>query len=572
MNLTKTAKQLFRLPLLQGILPLNLAQVPTDVMGGITLAALNIPQAMGYTKIAGTPVITGLYAILIPMSLFAIFGSSRHLVVGADSATAAILAAGLTGLAARGSPEYVALSSLLALLAAAILLLARFLRLGFLADFLSRTVLVGFLTGVGVQVSLMVVGGMFGLPKIGTTPISIIWHDLQHLQQTNLYTLGVAAAVIALIVGAKKISPRFPGALLAVIGAVLVSWAFDLPSHGVSTLGAVPQGLPRFGLPQVDWSWDLLMKLLPTAFSIAVVILAQSAATSRAFAARYNEPLSENRDLVGLSLANLGAGLSGSFVVNGSPTASEMVESAGGRSQISQIASSIVVLLVLLFMTAPLAYMPDAVLAAVVFLICVHLIDVKGMSRIYRERPWEFWVALLTAATVVLVGVEQGILLAMLLSLFSHTRHGYKPHNAVIVADQEGLKIQAVETKDQILPGLMIYRFTHGMYYANAERLSKEVTLLTQEAQPPLAWFCIEASPVDDIDYTAADTLRHLYSMLRQKGIRLVFAGVLPDVKAELAASGIIDLLQRDSFYDNPAEVVKDYKEKIGSESGYGKA
>ena len=488
MNLTKTEKQL---PILQGILPLNLAQVPADIMGGITLAALNIPQAMGYTKIAGTPMITGLYAILIPMSLFAIFGSSRHLVVGADSATAAILAASLTGLAARGSPEYVALSSLLALLAAALLLLARFLRLGFLADFLSRTVLVGFLTGVGVQVSLLVVGGMLGLPKIGTTPISIIWHDLQHLQQTNLYTLGVSAAVIALIVGAKKISPRFPGALLAVIGAVLVSWAFDLHSHGVSTLGAVPQGLPRFGLPQVDWSWDLLMKLLPTAFSIAVVILAQSAATSRAFAARYNEPLSENRDLVGLSMANLGAGLSGSFVVNGSPTASEMVESAGGRSQVSQIASSIVVLLVLLFMTAPLAYMPDAVLAAVVFLICIHLIDVKGMSRIYQERPWEFWVALLTAATVVLVGVEQGILLAMFLSLLSHTRHGYHPKNAVIVAAQpEGWKSQPVATQGQYLPGLMIYRFTHGMYYANAELLSAEVIRLAQEAQPPLAWFC----------------------------------------------------------------------------------
>jgi SulP family sulfate permease len=562
MNLTKIEKQLFRLPISQGIFPLNRARLPIDIMAGITLAALNIPQAMGYTKIAGTPVITGLYAILIPMSLFAIFGSSRHLVVGADSATAAILAAGLTGLAARGSPEYVALSSLLALLAAALLLLARFLRLGFLADFLSRTVLVGFLTGVGVQVSLLVVGGMFGLPKIGSSPINIIWHDLQHLQQTNLYSLGVAAAVIVLIVGAKKIAPRFPGALLAVIGAVLVSWAFDLGSHGVSTLGAVPQGLPRFGLPQVDWSWDLLMKLLPTAFSIAVVILAQSAATSRAFAARYNEHLSENRDLVGLSLANLGAGLSGSFVVNGSPTASEMVESAGGRSQISQIASSIVVLLVLLFMTAPLAYMPDAVLSSVVFLICIHLIDIKGMSRIYQERPWEFWVALLTAATVVLVGVQQGIVLAMLLSLFSHTRHGYKPNNAVIISDQEGWKIQPLATQGQLLPGLMIYRFTHGMYYANAERLSEEVTRLALEAQPPLAWFCIEASAVDDIDYTAADTVRHLYSVLQQKGIRLIFAEVSFGVKTQLARSGIIDLLQRDSFYDNLDEVVKDYKQK----------
>ena len=552
-------------PLLQGILPLNRAQVPADIMAGITLAALNIPQAMGYTKIAGTPVITGLYAILIPMSLFALFGSSRHLVVGADSATAAILAAGLTGLAATGSPEYVALSSVLALLAAGLLILARFIRLGFLADFLSRTVLVGFLTGVGVQVSLMVVGGMLGLPKVGRNPVEIIWHDLQHLEQTNFYTLGVSAAVMALIVGAKKISPRFPGALLAVIGSVLVSRSLDLQSHGVVTLGAVPQGLPRFGLPQVDWSRDLLMTLLPTAFSIAVVILAQSAATSRAFAARYNEHLSEDKDLVGLSLANLGAGLSGSFVVNGSPTASEMVESAGGRSQISQIASSVVVLLVLLFLTSPLAYMPDAVLATVVFLICVHLVDIKGMSNIYRERPWEFWVALLTAATVVLVGVEQGIVLAMLLSLFSHTRHGYHPKNAVMVADQEGWETKPVATQAQFLPGLLIYRFTHGMYYANAELLSAEVTRLAQEARPPLVWFCLDATAVDDIDYTAAATLRQLYEFLKEKGIRLVFSEVAPLVREDLDRSGITDLVGREAFYASAAAAIRDYRRRTGA-------
>ena len=561
----KTEAKRWQLPLLQGILPLNRAQVPTDIMAGITLAALNIPQAMGYTKIAGTPVITGLYAILIPMSLFAVFGSSRHLVVGADSATAAILAAGLTGLAATGSPEYVALTSVLALLAAGLLLLARFIRLGFLADFLSRTVLVGFLTGVGVQVSLMVVGGMLGLPKVGRGPVEIIWHDLQHLQQTNFYTVGVSAAVMALIVGAKKISPKFPGALLAVIGSVLVSQALDLQSHGVATLGAVPQGLPRFGLPQVDWSWDLLMTLLPTAFSIAVVILAQSAATSRAFAARYNEHLNEDTDLVGLSVANLGAGLSGSFVVNGSPTASEMVESAGGRSQISTIASSLVVLLVLLFLTSPLAYMPNAVLSTVVFLICVHLVDIKGMSNIYRERPWEFWVALLTAATVVLVGVEQGILLAMLLSLFSHTRHGYHPKNAVMVADQEGWKAKPVATPAQFLPGLMVYRFTHGMYYANAELLSAEVIKLAQEAQPRLVWFCLDAAAVDDIDYTAAATLRQLYTFLQEKGIRLVFSEVAPLVREELSRSGIIDLVGQEAIYASVIAVIRDYRQKTGA-------
>ena len=561
MAVAQTEAKGFRFPLLQGILPLKRAQVPADIVAGITLAALNIPQAMGYTEIAGTPVITGLYAILIPMSLFAIFGSSRHLVVGADSATAAILAAGLTGLAATGSSEYMALCGLLALMAAGFLILARLIRLGFLADFLSRTVLVGFLTGVGVQVSLMEIGGMLGLAKGRFSPIGHLIYDLKHLHQTNFYTLATAAAVLAVIVGSRQISKKIPGALIAVIGAIVVSWAIDLGSHGVATLGVVPSGLPKFGLPSVHLGGGLLLNLMPTAFSIFVVILAQSAATSRAYATRYHDRFSENMDLVGLSLANVGAGLSGAFVVNGSPTASEMVHSAGGRTQLSQITSSIIVLLVLLFLTGPLAYMPTAVLSAVVFLICVDLIDVKGMRRIYRERPWEFWVALITAATVVLVGVKQGILLAMFLSLVSHTRHGYHPKNAVIVAAQpEGWKTEPVQTQAQMLPGLLVYRFSHGMYYANTELLSEQVTKLVKEASPPLAWFCIDAAAVDDIDFTAAATLRVLYATLKDHGVRLIFSEVSAEVYDQLERSGIIELVGRDAFFATGGTMMRTYK------------
>jgi len=562
MATAKTEAKGFRFPILQGILPLKRSQLPADIVAGITLAALNIPQAMGYTEIAGTPVITGLYAILIPMSLFALFGSSRHLVVGADSATAAILAAGLAGLAATRSSDYMALCGLLALMAAGFLLLARLIRLGFLADFLSRTVLVGFLTGVGVQVSLMEIGGMLGLPNGGESPMGRFLHDLQHLPQTNFYTLATALAVLVVILGSRRISRKIPGALMAVIGAIVVSWAIDLGSHGVATLGAVPSGLPRFGLPQVKLSAGLFMNLVPTAFSIFVVILAQSAATSRAYAARANERFSENVDLVGLCLANVGAGLSGAFVVNGSPTASEMVHSAGGSTQLSQITSTVIVLLVLLFLTGPLAYMPVAVLSAVVFLICVDLIDVKGMRRIYRERPWEFWVALITAATVVLVGVKQGILLALFLSLLVHTRHGYQPKNALVVAALSGgWKTKPVDTQAQMLPGLMVYRFSHGMYYANAALLAEEVTKLIKEASPPLDWLCIEAAAVDDIDFSAAETLRSLYAILKEHGIRLVFSEVAEEVYAQLERSGIIDLVGRDAFYPVGGMMVNAYQE-----------
>ncbi len=556
----------FRFPVLQGILPLNRSQVPADVMAGITLAALNIPQAMGYTKIAGTPVITGLYVILIPTALFALFGSSRHLVVGADSATAAILAAGLAGLATMGSPEYMGLCGLLAFMAAGFLFLARFIGLGFLADFLSRTVLIGFLTGVGVQVSLMQIGGMLGLPKGGESPLGRLYHDFQHIHQTNIHTLAVTLVVLAVILGSGKISKKFPGALVAVIGAIVVSWAINLKAAGVATLGAVPSGLPDFGLPHVAVDTNLLLTLLPTAFSIFVVILAQSAATSRAYASIYKEHLSEDTDLVGLGLANIGAGLSGAFVVNGSPTASEMVDSAGGRCQLAQISSSVVVLLVLLFLTGPLAYMPEAVLSAVVFLICVNLVDVKGMKKIYRERRVEFWVALITAATVVIVGVMQGIILAMFLSLVIHTRHGYRPKNAVMVpAKSEGWKAQPVDTQAQFLPGLLIYRFTHGMYYANVEVLSEEVTRLVLEAKPTLDWFCIDAAAVDDVDFTAAAVLRSLYDFLKKQGVKLIFAEVAPEVYAQLNRSGIIDLLGQDAFHRTTGVVVKAYREKLGT-------
>ena len=563
MTRAKTEAKGFRFPIFQGLLPINRSQVPTEIIAGITLAALAIPEVMGYTKIAGTPVITGLYTILIPMALFAIFGSSRHLVVGADSATAAILAAGLIGLASVGSDQYVALAAVLAILVAVFLILARVIGLGFLADFLSSTVLVGFLTGVGIQVAFGQIGGMLGLEGTGHGTIGKIIADLQHIGETNLYALAVAVAVLVLIVGLKRLSPKIPGALLAVIGAVVVSWALDLKSHGVHVLGAIPSGLPALGLPQVDWSWDLIQKLVPTAFAMFVVILAQSAATSRAFAARYNERFSENTDLIGLGMANIGAGLSGTFPVSGSPTKTQMVDGAGGHSQLAQVTTVLVVLLVILFLTGPLGYMPEAVLAAVVFMIGLNLIDLKGMRKIFAEARSEFWVALLTAAVVVVVGVEQGIILAMVLSLLDHVRRGYRPKNTVIAAAKSGgWRAMPVGSPEQYEPGLMVYRFSHSMYYANAEQFSEQVLELANGADPKLSWFCLDAAGIDDLDYSAAATLRSTYGALKEKGIRLVFVLVGDDVKAEMDRFGITDLVGKDAFFATGDEALAAYHQR----------
>jgi len=551
-------EQGFRLPVFQGLLPVDRSGLGRDILAGFTLAALAIPGTMGYTKIIGTPVITGLYTILIPMSLFAIFGSSRHLSVGADSATAAVVAAGLAGMAVRGSNEWLALCSLLALMAAVLMFAARVLRLGFLADFLSRTVLTGFLTGVGVQVALLEVSGLLGLQRTSNDPLVEIVHDLRQIGDTNPYAVCVSLAVLVVILGGKRISERIPGGLIAVVAAIGVSWALNLGAH-LETLGAVPSGLPTLGLPHVAWSWPLIQKLLPIAFACFVVILAQSAATSRAYAAKYSDRFDENVDMVGLGMANLGAGLSGTFLVNGSPTNTAMVDGGGGRSQIAQLTTCVLVLLVLLFLTGPLAYLPTAVLAAIVFLVAVRMIDVQGMRRIFVEARAEFWVALLTAATVVVIGVEQGILLAMVLSLLDHVRRGYRGSNSIIAADKrrKGWQTVALSEPHQIAPGLLVYWFTNSLYYANAGQFAEEVLRLAKaKGQAPLGCLCIQASAIADVDFSAAAMLRDTCKLLKEQGILLVFAHVSSAVREQFDRYGLTEAVGAQAFYGSLHAVV----------------
>src|SRR5258708_3654753 len=356
------------LPLLQGLLPFGRVRIGPDIVAGITLAALGMPEVMVSPKIIGTPVITGLYTLFLPVLIYALFGSSRHLVASADSATAAIVAAGLTSLSfTANSPKYVALTSLIGLLAASILLLARILRLGFLADFLSRTVLVGFLSGVGIQVAFGELHEMLGIEKGGQGFLRQLLFMFRHLSETHLPSLFIALGVLAIIIGFEVLVPRFPGALLAVIGMTVASAYFHWDHQGVRVVGAVPSGLPRLGLPDV--TWNDVTSVLPIAFSCFIVILAQSAATSRAYALRYRDHFSQNVDLVGLALANAAAGCSSTFVVNGSPTKTAIVDSAGGRSQWSHVTTAAVVLMVLLFFTKPLRCLANAVLAAVAFFV-----------------------------------------------------------------------------------------------------------------------------------------------------------------------------------------------------------
>ena len=495
------------------------------------------------------PVVTGFYTLLLPLLAFAVFGSSRYLVVAADSATAAILSGGLAGMAPLASARYVALAGMVALLTAGFLLLARILKLGFLADFLSQTVLVGFLTGVGFQVGIAVMGEMVGVEVHSRRTVGQLFEVFRSLPQIHLPTVVISTVVVTGVFAFSRFTPKVPGPLIAVVGAIAVSAAWDFAGHGITIVGPVAGGLPHLGLPDVRLKdiWPLVS----VSASCFVMIVAQSAATARFYAARHHQRLDEDADLVGLSAANAAAALSGTFVVDGSPTQTAMVESSGGQSQLAQVATATVVAFVLLFLTKPLQYLPRCVLGAIVFFIAIRLIDVRGLRDIQRESPGEYALALFTAAVVVLVGVEQGILLAMVLSLLRIVRHSYRPHTGVLVGDKEEAWHRVPAAPGAVTePGLVIYRFGAALFYANASLFAKEVRGLVGPVPSSVRWLVVDAEAITNVDYTAARMIRQLHDELVRRGVLLAFARVSSSLKADLDRHRLTEVIGPARLFD----------------------
>ena len=398
---------------------------------------------------------------------------------------------------------------------------------------------------------------MLGIPSQSGGTIEKFVATLGHLFESNAPTIYVSAAVIIVILGSKAISPRIPGALIAVVGAIIVSAQLDLAADGVATLGPVPSGLPNFGFPSV--TWQQFASMLGTGGAIFIVVLAQSAATSRAYAAKYEEPFDENVDLVGLGLANASAGLSGTFVVNGSPTKTQMVDGAGGKSQLASLTTAAIVLVVLLFLTKPLQYMPKAVLASVVFLIGLELVDLLGLRTIYRMRRDEFVIAVITGLLVIVVGVEQAIDVAIVASVIDHLRRSYAPKDSVVVQDADGhMRSRPVAEGGQMVPGLVVYRFTSGLYYANANRFNEEVLALVDGADPAgsVHTVLLEASAMVDVDYSGGLTLKQVVNELKDRGARFVIAQASDPVRAELDRFGITVAIGADAYYDSVGEAI----------------
>ncbi|WP_321908610.1 MULTISPECIES: SulP family inorganic anion transporter [unclassified Paraburkholderia] len=552
--------------LFRGVRPLSRASALRDALAGVQLASMNVPQLLGYARIAGMPAVTGLYTGFLPLVAFALFGASRHLVVAADSATATIFASRLTTMAAPSSDEYVALAGMTALLTAVLLLIARVFRLGFLADFLSRTVLAGFLTGVGVQVGVAMLGDMLGITVNSRRTVLQIKQIVTQLGTIHWATLAIAVAVVAAILVFKKLRPRWPVPLVAVVGSIAASAVLNFAGHGISVIGPVQGGLPHISFPAVGWFQ--MIDLLQVAASCFVIIVAQSAATSRAFAERYGERTDEDANLLGLAAANAAASFSGAFVVNGSLTQTAMADQAGARSQFAQLVFAGVVLVVLLFFSRLLQYLPHCVLAAIVFTIAVGLVNIRQLIDIRRESPGEFRLAVITALGVVVIGVENGILIAIGLSLLRHVRHSYRPHTMVLVPNEEGHWLPEPAQAGQLTaPGLIVYRFGADLFYANDHLFVDELRALIDRAPTPVHCVVVDAGAITDLDYSAGRAVIDLCAELGERGVKVIFGRVNRYLLSDMDRHGITPVVGRANIFPTLHEALAAVRPDLESRS-----
>ncbi|MCC7551825.1 MAG: SulP family inorganic anion transporter [Methanobacterium sp.] len=532
-----------------------------ELIAGIVMAAIFIPEVMGYAKIAGMPIITGIYTILLPMAVFAVFCSSRHLIVGADSATAAIMFGILVTVATPGSPLYLSMAFVVAFICGMLLIIARIGGFGFIGDFLSRTALVGFLTGVGIQIAIGQLAGMFGVNSTGIDTIPNIISFATSLPETSIFTLMISILVLVVILIFRRISPKLPGALIAVVGTIIASFMFNFTNMGVSVVGAVPSGFPTLTLPYLTMMDPYA--LTTAIFACFIVIIAQSAATSRAYSLKCSDELDENQDILGLGLANVVAGLSGSFVVNGSPTKTQIALNSGARSQLATLVTAAIVLIVVIFFTKPISFLPNATLASIVFLIGLEMVDITSLKAIYREMPAEFVLAIITLITVVLAGVLWGVIVSVIISLLLHLSHSYRPNNSILIRNEKGEwayipVILGVYTEE----GLIVYRFNRDLYYANAEKLMKEVIKIVKKSDPPLEWLILDSGGFTSVDYTSVHMLKELKAKLDEMNVVLVMTTVFPSLRRQFERSGFMKILGEENLYGGVNDAIRAFENR----------
>ena len=541
--------------------------LPKDVVAGLVLASLLVPQGMAYAQLAGLPPITGLYTSIMCLLAYAVFGPSRILVLGPDSSLGPMIAATVLPLvAAGGDPgRAVAYASVLALMVGALMLVGARVGLGFIADLLSKPTQVGYMNGLAVTIFVSQLPKLFGftVDADGLIDETVLFGRALLESKANPWALGVGlfALVVMLVLG--RWLPKIPAVLVGVLGAMAVSAAFGLGDQGVRLVGLLPSGLPPFSIPRADLM-DLPL-LAAGAIGIAVVSLADTISTSSAFAARTGQEVRANQEMVGIGAANVAAGIFGGFAVSTSSSRTAVAERAGAKSQVTGLVGAAMIAVMLVLLPGLMATLPQPALAAVVIIASSSLADIPATRRLWTQRRTEFGVAMAAFLGVALLGVLPGILLAVVLSILGVFRRAWDPYRTVLgdVPGVPGYHDISMYPDAVQYPGLVIYRFDAPLIFANASTFREEVRHLARR-EPKPRWILVAAEPMTDVDTTAADMLEELHRELETDGIDLVFAEMKDAVRSKIRDYGVMWLAEREAFYPTIGSGVKAYRLMAG--------
>jgi sulfate permease, SulP family len=526
------------------------AWLSADVVAGVALLVIAVPEQLATARLAGMPPVTGWYAFVAGTAMFALLGSSRQLSIGADSTIAPLFAVGIGRLAAAGSHHYVELVAILSVEVGVLVALVWLLRLGWIAEFLSAPIITGFLAGVAVIIVVHQLPDLFGVTGGSGSTVHRVSTVVSHLGHLNGWTLAIAAAVFAIAVAAERINRKIPGALIGLVGSTLLVGAADLRAHGVHVLGAIAHGAPNFGLR--DLSWTTIGQVAPIAAVVALVVVSQTAATTRAFAEQEGYEVDVGRDLLGAGAGSVLAGLAGSFPVNASPGRTGAVASATGRSQASGLMAAAAIV-VLIPAAGVLKDLPLATLAGVLVFVATRIFHVGDLRAILRFDRFEFALALVTLLTVALLGVEQGIGVAVGLAILDRTRVSAQAHVHVLGRIPGTTSWAPLGSPDGPVPvdGVLVLLFATPLWYANANHFRAEVQRALDAAKSPLHAIVLDAFGMSDIDYTGQNEVRRLLDEFDRRGTRFAIARAGETVHDNLARAGLLARIGEDHLYES---------------------
>jgi high affinity sulfate transporter 1 len=520
-----------------------------DVIAGIALAGLLIPEAMGYAGIAGLPPQAGLYATAFGLLAYAVFGSSRQLAVSPTSASAAILAATVAPLAAENAGKFVVLAAAVSLVVGLLFLLAGILKLGFISDFISKPVLKGFVFGIALTIVIKQLPKLMGIEK-GTGPSYMqLWHTLTHVAQSNLWTLLTAAAALAVLFLVDSFFPRIPGALLVLVAGIAISRIFQLHSHGVDIVGVIPAGLPYPHFPVLTWSdW---LQAAPAAIGLSLVLFAESLGAARNFAGKNGYDIDPNQELRALAVANATSAIFHGMIVGGGTSGTAANDSNGAQSQVSSIAASLMVMVTLLFLTGWFYHLPEAVLGAIVVHAVWHLLDFRELRRFRRIRRIEYREALAAIVGVIAFGILNGLLLAVILTLVALMRYLSESHVAVLgrlQGTREYVDVARHPEAEQF-PGILMLRIERMLFFANADGIRQIIRNLVAQATPPPKVLILNCELIPVLDVTAIDVLQQMLASATERHIRLVLAGVRDPVRDRLVKASLLSAIGEENIF-----------------------